>query len=222
MPCRLTCAEPRQQQEDGAIPYAVGRTHIAGVDETLDVRRFEVARQSRELPLRDSGQGLIKVGLTPSLRRKKPQKGSQSSDKHLGVGAAQRTDCLEEDVAHQNGIVDGGIMAERREHSCDETLIALDGPLRDATMTDHPGAERYQRCRDRPRRRPSQGWYDSQTTEIRRKLPDPCHVASGRALTVVGRVGALAMVLGEPGNGCLAELIHADVTRIHPAAKVCR
>ena len=39
--------EPSQEEKDGTIPHAMGRAHIAGGDQALDVRRFEVARPSR-------------------------------------------------------------------------------------------------------------------------------------------------------------------------------
>ena len=89
-------------------------------------------------------------------------------------------------------------------------------------MADHPRAELQQRCRHCLGRWPSQGGYDSPTTEILGKLPDPRHGAPGRPLTVPGRRGALARVLGKPRNDGLAELIRADMTHVHPSTKVCR
>ncbi len=81
------------------------------------------------------------MGAAPPFRGMEPQKGAERSDEGLGVDAGQVTHFAEKNSTHQGGVIAGGIVTLRWEHSLDQPLVPINCRLRQASMKSQPGAK---------------------------------------------------------------------------------
>jgi hypothetical protein len=89
-------------------------------------------------PMRDGGNGLVKLWATGILRRQEPQISPQRRDYCTDTGARASLRFLNDNAADKTCIVCRGIVAKRQQQPSQNVAPKFDCPLGEASMVPQP------------------------------------------------------------------------------------
>jgi hypothetical protein len=111
---------------------------------------------------------------------------------------------VQNDFAHQGGVVRPGIHAERRQHSCDQAFVTRYSHQRQSPMPQKPTAEGGERCRHFGHR--GRNRFDSTLLpQILNEALNSRRIVSGNVF-LAASTRTLAMVFSERFDGLFVDI----------------